>query len=201
MWFPSRGSSFQSQVCKLGEQMVCCHTLSGPQVVFLREDQRGKGLRSPPCCLPSGHSSPPERHRGAGRHHHLAFWKRGCSYILTSLVRENFPFGVLSIQEAKQTSGHIVPFLRASLSTQGFQTFVPSFLYFPPYHLAERSISPPIQGAIHSPSPLVSAPGPDGNFPVAFCGLQSCNLPPSACRLSLHLGLSEQILVWCGRSG
>lgn len=54
MPFPSRGSSFQSQVCKLGEQMVCCHIPSGPEVVFLRGDERQKGLRSRPSCLPSG---------------------------------------------------------------------------------------------------------------------------------------------------
>ena len=145
MPFSSRGSSFQSQVCKLGEQMVCCHIPSGPEVVFLRGDQRQRGLRSPPSCLPSGPWVLPEGSPGSGPHCHLAFWKRDCSEILTSLVRENFPSRVLAIREAKQTSGHIAPFLPASLSTRGFQAFVPSVLYFPPYHLAELRllVSPP----------------------------------------------------------
>ena len=51
---------------------VLPHSLwSGPEEV-LRGDQRGRGRRSLRCCLPRGH-------RGAGRCHHLAFWKRGCS--------------------------------------------------------------------------------------------------------------------------
>lgn len=200
MPFPSRGSSFQSQVCKLGEQMVCCHIPSGPEAVFLRGDQRQGGLTSQPSCLPSGPCILPEGPQGSGPHCHLAFWKRDCSEILTSLVRENFPSRVLAIREAKQTSGHIVPFLPASLSTRGFQAFVPSVPYFPPYHLAALRLllSPPSQGAIHGLSPLASAPGPDGNFPVAFCALQSCNLPPNAPCTEDFPG---RILVYCGQSG
>lgn len=55
---------------------------------------------------------------------------------------------------------------------------------FPP-HLAERwPLCPPSRPGNRSRLSPVSAPGPDGNFPVALCGLQSYNLPPNACRLS-----------------
>lgn len=98
MWFPSRGSSFQSQVCKLGDQMFCCRTLSSPQEVLLRGDWRGQGLRG---CLPSDPSRASSWAQRVWRMPPSCFWKRGCSQILTSLVRASFPFGVLSIPGGK----------------------------------------------------------------------------------------------------
>lgn len=196
MPFPSRGSSFQSQVCKLGEQMVCCHIPSGPSG-FSQGDQRQGGLSaSQPSCLPSGPCILPEGPQGSGPHCHLAFWKRDCSEILTSLVRENFPSRVLAIREAKQTSGHIVPFLPADLSTRGFQAFVPSVPYFPPYHLAALRLLLSSQPGSHSwpLSPCVCS-GPVGPTIMTFCALQSCNLPPNAPCTEDFPG---RILVYCG---
>lgn len=108
---------------------------------------------------------------------------------------------------SRRQSKHLVtqlPFRLPATPLRDSRHLFHHFFIFFPYHLAELwpFLSPrPIQAAVHSLSPLVSAPGPDGNFPVALCGLRPCNLPPRACRLSRHQRLSERILVPCGGSG
>lgn len=104
---------------------------------------------------------------------------RGAARILTSLVWGSFLLSALSAQGAEQTSGRSAP--RPLPATPlGDPPFPVSF----PCLLAGRwlplSPLPAAEPFIASLPPPASAPGPDGNFPVAFCGLG-----PALCRPAL----------------
>lgn len=129
MWLPSRGSSFQSQVCKLGEQMFCCRALSGSRLRFSSEGDRSRrGLRLP--ALWSQQFS----HLGAEGLADAAILllEEGLLPELTSLVRESFPFGVLSIPGGKAniwSHSSLSPCQRSHLGILDICSIISSFSF------------------------------------------------------------------------
>lgn len=153
---------------------MCCPHSIRPRRGFAQRGPKGGGAEVPAVCLPprlqqtsqggtEGLADPAILPFGRGAAHRFRPHWSGKVFRLACKWR------------ARRQSKHLVavPWFPASRPTWGFQASAPPFLHFlsiPSSGALAASVFPPIQGAIPSLSPLVSAPGPDGNFPVAFCG-------------------------------
>lgn len=120
----------------------------------------------------------PRGHGGAQGHGRLAYGKRGCSDSdLTGL-------GKFSVERAFRPGGRANIWSLSSPSPASHPPGGPTvsrFLSMPPGWALAASVSPPsAEPFAASLPPPASAPGPDGNFPVAFCGLG-----PALCRPAL----------------